>query len=537
MKGRINRGRSTDVGRALFLLAALLVAAGCGPATEPKTSELEIAESAPRGTSRLWGKSGELWSPSGRLPDFSYAGYHQGESVIPQVPVVANVRHFGAVGDGVVDDTRAFLDAIASVEEGALLIPAGRYRINEVLRIDKSNVVLRGAGRDETVLFFPDHLYAVEGQGPQLSPYGPYGWSWGGGFIWVEGPAAADERITTVDAIAVRGDDAVEVASVERIQPGQMIRLVQYESDGSLSLHLHAGHALSGPCLVDRPGFKIIDWAVRVERVEGNRLVFDRPLRTDVRPEWRPEIRSYNPSVREVGIEQLTVEFPVTEYNKHHKEPGYNAILFQEVFNGWVRDVAVVNFDSAIQFWYSRYMTGDGILLAGRGGHYGLNLGGCQDCLMTRFVIENQSVHDTSVSNLGNGNVFSRGKGPNINFDHHRGAAYENLFSDIDIGKSWRGGRRIFLSSGTRSGHFTAARETFWNLRPKVLARRLPVWPQINIIGPMRELGNPPPRTTDGWLEGIRRLRPRDLHSAQLARRLGRDAGDPPGLPESRPDA
>ena len=42
-------------------------------------------------TSELWGTNGELWNPGGRLPDFSYAGYHCGEAAIPHVATGINV--------------------------------------------------------------------------------------------------------------------------------------------------------------------------------------------------------------------------------------------------------------------------------------------------------------------------------------------------------------------------------------------------------------------------------------------------------------
>ncbi len=515
---------------ALATVVPLGILGGCG-AVDPV---VELGEKGPN-HSELWGESGERWSPRGRLPDFSHAGYHQGEAPPPEVPVAADVRDFGAVGDGVTDDSQAFLAAIESVERGAIFIPEGRYRLTRVLRLTRSGVVLRGAGRDRTVLFFPQPLYEIEGVGPQLSPYGPYGWSWSGGVIWVEGEPDEEVVLTRVTAEAEQGDDEVEVESTAGIEPGQLVRLVQYESDGSLSLHLHDGHPLDGPCLVDRPGFKIVDWALEVEAVERRRLKFGRPLRLDISPEWGAEIRAYRPGLEEVGVEHLTVEFPETEYNGHHKEPGYNGILFHAVFNGWVRDVAIVNFDSGIHFWYSRYTTGDGVLLTGRAGHYGLNLGGCQDCLMTRFVLENSSVHDLSTSNLGHGSVFSRGRGPDINFDHHRGAAYQNLYSDIDIGSAWKS-RRVWETSGTRTGHDTAARETFWNLAPKLIDRRLPHWPAVNIIGKVRRSDQGEAETNGAWIESIPNLEPPDLHRAQLARRLGRELPAPEPLPDGRGD-
>src|ERR1043166_8612439 len=88
-------------------------------------------------TSALWGRNGELWTPQSRLPDFSYAGYHSGNDPIPEVTVKADVKNFGAVGDGQADDSQAFLRAIASVSNGAIFIPAGRYKINEILKINK----------------------------------------------------------------------------------------------------------------------------------------------------------------------------------------------------------------------------------------------------------------------------------------------------------------------------------------------------------------------------------------------------------------
>ena len=73
-------------------------------------------------------------------------------------------------------------------------------------------------------------------------------------------------------------------------------------------------------------------------------------------------------------------------------------------------------------------------------------------------------MHDTSNANLGNGNVMSWGRGQEINFDHHRSASHENLYSQIDVGEV----SRMWRSSATPSGHYAGAYETFWNISPAV---------------------------------------------------------------------
>src|ERR1051325_7508749 len=80
--------------------------------------------------SSLWGISGEKWDPAGRLPDFSYAGYHAGEANIPNAPAKWDFkRDFHAKGDGRTDDSGALLKAIQTINAGVLFIPEGTYVI------------------------------------------------------------------------------------------------------------------------------------------------------------------------------------------------------------------------------------------------------------------------------------------------------------------------------------------------------------------------------------------------------------------------
>lgn len=64
-----------------------------------------------------------------------------------------NVRAFGAKGDGVADDTRAFVAALAAAAKTRrrLVVPRGVYKLAQPLKLPRG-VLLKGAGRDRTWL-------------------------------------------------------------------------------------------------------------------------------------------------------------------------------------------------------------------------------------------------------------------------------------------------------------------------------------------------------------------------------------------------
>jgi hypothetical protein len=133
-------------------------------------------------------------------------------------------------------------------------------------------------------------------------------------------------------------------------------------------------------------------------------------------------------------------------------------------------------------------------------------------------------IHDITVTRGSIGNVFSGGRGVDVNFDHHRRGPYENLFTAIDVGE----GTRIWASGGGAAlGRHCAARGTFWNIRS-----RRPIKPpgrnfapqMINIVGIHTDEQS---RTEMGglWFEAIRPedLQPQNIHEAQRERRLSRE--------------
>ncbi|BCX49063.1 fibronectin type III domain-containing protein [Haloferula helveola] len=113
--------------------------------------------------SDLWGVNGELWDPvTGRLGNFTNAGYMSGDVAIPDWPVGVSVADYGAVPDDGVDDSQAFIDAIAACPDNhAVFVPNGRYTILQQIVPGRDHFVLRGEDMYGTVLHCPKYLNEI----------------------------------------------------------------------------------------------------------------------------------------------------------------------------------------------------------------------------------------------------------------------------------------------------------------------------------------------------------------------------------------
>jgi hypothetical protein len=192
--------------------------------------------------SQLWGEAGEKWSAAGRLPHFSRAGYHQGERPIPELPRATNVRDLGAVGDGTTDDTKALQAAIDATPAGAVYLPPGRYLVSDFIRITRSGVVLRGAGPEQSILWFPRGLDAIHPRARKTATGGPAsGYSFDGAFVTLEGNTQS-KKLAAVTTVAQRGDREIEVDRIAGLTVGQLVLLVVGETpDQSLKTYLYNG--------------------------------------------------------------------------------------------------------------------------------------------------------------------------------------------------------------------------------------------------------------------------------------------------------
>ncbi len=477
--------------------------------------------------SQLWGARGERWAPRSRLPDFSFAGYRRGEKPLPDLPPGVSVRDFGARGDGETDDTAAFQRALAEVKTGAIEVPPGRYRLSDQLEITRSGVVLRGAGPERTILFFPKPLNDIRPNwGSTTTGQKTSNYSWSGGFVTLRGSFRSRD-LTDITEPARRGDREFTVAFTNGLRVGQEVEVFQSDTpENTLAVHLYDGDSGS---VENLKGTARVSLICRITALREQRVMVDRPLRWDLRAEWRPRLRAFEPTVTESGVEHLTFAFPVTPYQGHFTELGFNPVALYGVAHCWVRNVRVLHADSG-PFIGGAFNTVEDLLLESARtpdrqnctGHHGVSLGGTDNLLRT-FDLRVRFIHDITLSGFCSGNVIASGRGLDLSLDHHRYAPHENLFTELDAGA----GTRLWQSGGGAAlGKHCGARGTFWNIRAaRPLSYPPPGFgpPSINLVG----LTTDAPSETEvagRWFEAISpaQLQPQNLYEAQLRRRLGK---------------
>ncbi|GHD50899.1 glycosyl hydrolase family 28-related protein [Streptomyces galbus] len=457
------------------------------------------AAAGPGQVPRLWREFTRDPVRHPQIPFVGRSGYGGGATRLPRPPVVADVRDFGAVADGRTDCAPAINRALAAAGEaggGTVTVPAGTFRIDGLIRLGHSHVVLRGAGSGRTTLYATRNL--TELIGPYGSRYGgdKSSWSWAGGLIWLTPQARWDSlteairarqwpfegwtgnrrdewRTLAAVAPARRGDRTVTVTDPAGLRPGALVLLRLADDAGHTLLRHIAG---DGPGTAAYPwddkskllSYVPYEWPVRVTRVHGHRVTLERPLPLDVRPEWDPRLTTHVPELTGAGVEGLTLEAVETVQRPHLLDLGHNGVVLQCAYDCWADDVTVRHTDNGFGLVAASACTLRRTRVAGRGSHHPYFCReGSHDNLVEDFTIEERTapapagtqLHGINVEGLSSYNVWSRGDMRMGTFDSHRGLPFAGVRTDITVTNDGRHG------GDASAGPLFGARFTHWNIR------------------------------------------------------------------------
>ena len=219
---------------------------------------------------------------------------------IPNYAVSVNVMDYGAVGDGVADDTQAIKNAIAAAPVGtAVYIPPGIYKTTSKIKITKS-IVVRGAGVEQTKIFCGnpnEHCFAIE-----------YGYD-------------VRNYIPLVSGYN-KGSTQVVVSNASNFQIGKYVEFrqdddptVYVNGDGSTSTERNTGQFN-----------KIIG-------KNGNTLILEKPLYYNYNINFNAGARPVNSMIEKAGLEDFYLEIPSGFTGS------YGNIAFIGAANSWIKNI------------------------------------------------------------------------------------------------------------------------------------------------------------------------------------------------------
>jgi hypothetical protein len=295
---------------------------------------------------------------SAMVQDFSFAGYHRGERMLPDVAgPVFNVLNYGADAGGAGDSTAAIQAAIEAAEAaggGMVWLPEGRYLLskpenrNYAVRITRSGVVLRGAGPDKTFLVNTTSNMR-QSDVIKVGPVGGSNWATprGGVALVAEdypGPTM-EIRLQSWLNFAVGDWVVVHNPFTDQVSSGgSFVQDVKMDRSVATSPNwIGQGANLRGPMMYRQ--ITAVDEAAKTIRI-------DAPTRWWLLQRDGARVYYADALLEEVGIEHFSVgnlRHPSTEYmtENHYSDSNRAAyemhdswlLAVERVRNGWVRNV------------------------------------------------------------------------------------------------------------------------------------------------------------------------------------------------------
>ncbi|WP_418263704.1 T9SS type A sorting domain-containing protein [Flavobacterium faecale] len=417
-------------------------------------------------TSLLWGENGELWDSRGRIPDFSYAGYGGGYAVKPVFSNIINVLDHGVIPNDGLSDVAAIDALIKSAPNNSVIyFPAGRYVIDNWLKIARSNIIIRGAGEgvNGTVFYMPKSATDINSSNTN-------GYAEGDKGHMIEFAGGSQSTITTITEEALRTDKVIVVASASNLKVGDIIEI-----------NASGGNLVNGELWYEFFNNQTQDWPLphqswlnadggsmyhTIEKIEGNLVTLREPLRLNIKPSWNMLVQKRTGALTNVGIENLRLEFIEVPKLAHLDEVGYNALQFNSCYNFWSKNISIVNSDNGILLTRSAYGEIENISMLGREGHHGFKIAYSANNVLNGIHFNNAAanIHSITIIHKANGNVVRNVTADNtvnnntISLDFHRNAPFSNLWTNVK--SPWS-----FKSSGNSgAGPHAGARNVYWGL-------------------------------------------------------------------------
>ncbi|MEW2444515.1 glycosyl hydrolase family 28-related protein [Micromonospora marina] len=441
--------------------------------------------------------------PAKFLHDFSYAGYHEGRDPVPANPSWASTIYhvktqFGAVGDGVADDTvriQNALDAAAANGGGTVYLPAGTYKVSPqgsnpyALWVRSSRTILKGAGSASTKIYNAAAVMRDPGAafGKNVIRVGPVANRLG----WDDWWYGAETNVKAITATVGHQATVLPAENTGGLAVGDWIVVRAGVTDQFV-----ADHAMTGywdQAVVD--GKRVAGGIVFYRRITAKTatsVTVDIPLRYRLLPTWNPRIYTVASHIGEVGIQGVSIGMkqnttPGTG-DQQFDDPGTGAyqmhdasvISMDRVVYGWISDVKTFRpqgnaddvhiLSKGVELVETRNVTIRDVYIAkpqykGKGGNgYLVQFVNAQENLLTSSTIDHGR-HNVTLDRMGaSGNVVHDCtlRFGQLQSDFHRYLSPSNLWDSIRFDGDCLNAVNRGHSS-LEAGH-TTSQSVFWNI-------------------------------------------------------------------------
>ena len=266
--------------------------------------------------------------------DYSYCGYHRSETPIPSAKVVVYVQ---PSGDDDAAQLQAAIDYVSQQKtdkltglRGAVLLGEGTYTLSEPLRIRTSGVVLRGSGREKTVL--------------RKTGYDR------GALIYIEGSHAINVIDTLNIADSKAGTFTVSVqGGFAALKQGSRLTIWRPSTQEWID-HLGCASFGGGKRMgywAWHPGDIDLRWNRQIMAIQGNEVTLDAPITCDIDSRFggaKAIIYEQSGLISECGIENLSLESDYDRARPLDEDHCWDGVYMAEAENCWVRMVSFRHF-------------------------------------------------------------------------------------------------------------------------------------------------------------------------------------------------
>lgn len=388
------------------------------------------------------------------LPDYSYAGYGLAGSEPEQADLpIFNVTDYGAKPDDNQSDRRAVEAAIADASKnggGIILFPPGRFLMNEQdgrtagIEINADHIILRGAGSGPggTELYMRHHLDPTNPSKMWSTPK----------LFTFHLPPEKNVRPTLAKVIgkSPRETFAIEVDDTSQIKVGDYVILHSQDPDALPGL-LAGLEPWDIWASTIKNGIRISGEKHRVERIEGNRLIFAEPIHIDIDPRYGWTVAA-SPFGVGWGVEDITFRGEAPAPFVHHKDAVYDSGWgFLEFVRGeypYVRRCRFTNSSISVTFSACYGATAINCAIEGNRGHDAIISGYYSYGTLIAFCLDDSdggTFHGYAANQGAVGTVIYRCKSSDRGLDWHASGPYATLIDASHGGLIGCGGSHLLL--------------------------------------------------------------------------------------------